>query len=90
MEGGKILACEFREGQIFSARDFQICTAPPPALNNDRPLTEPHILKFHFRLYQNQMMYNMKLPSYKALHATPDYQSTSMQYKSPFKGNIKI
>ena len=31
----------------------------------------------------------MKLPSYEAVHATPDYLSTSMRYESPFKGNIK-
>ncbi len=31
----------------------------------------------------------MKLPSYEAVHATPDYPSTSMQYESPFKENIK-
>ncbi len=33
------VACEFRKEQILSARDFQICTAPPPAINNDHSLT---------------------------------------------------
>ena len=32
----------------------------------------------------------MKLPSYEAVHATPDYPFFSMQYEIPFKGNIKI
>ncbi len=40
MEGAKTWAASSEGGgQIFSARDFQICTAPPPAVNNDRSLT---------------------------------------------------
>ena len=37
--GGTNIAREFRGGgQILSACDFQICTAPPPAINKDRSL----------------------------------------------------
>ncbi len=32
----------------------------------------------------------MKLSSYEAVHAPPDYPSTSMQYEITLKGNIKI
>ncbi len=28
-----------KNGANFSSRDFQICTAPPPYVNNDRSLT---------------------------------------------------
>ncbi len=52
--GGKISAHEFRGGQILSTRDFQICTAPSPAVNNDCSLMKK-ILKlfFHFECFLN-------------------------------------
>ncbi len=42
--GGKNVGREFRGGQILSARDFQICTAPPPAVNNDCSLRSKNVL----------------------------------------------
>ncbi len=40
--GGKNVAREFRGGgQIFSTRIFQICTAPPPAINTVHTVGEP-------------------------------------------------